>query len=364
MTRYYYIIPKVDFFLQGRGGAVSHVVGIFNGLADNGVAARVDGCLGVENYIPESGLISRYKRSSRQLWLDDLVNALSVMSYYSNKEGVILHFRKTWSLVLAITLRPFKYRRIKRRNKVVFEVNGLSLESRKDVFGRLLFKINAGVTAKILNMSDLVYVVSPSIRNELLSSGCRAKIAVIPNGSPKYIGEVLDVSGPPGVVFYGKFRAYNEFEVLREAFIKLREKWGDAKLYIIGFGPEQNNVDSIFSGVPGVSVHGEMDLIGVKSIISGHAGPVCGVVPVKNDLGSSYLSPIKLYDYFSVGVPAVVSNVVAVDQFLKDNMVVSEYSAGDSSSMVDAISEMLDRKKYSELQNEVRRESLLTGWSA
>ena len=363
MSNYYYIIPKADFFLQGRGGAVSHVVGAAEGLLDNEQNVFVDGCQGVEEYISNDRLVSRYSTRSRFRIIDDLLNALSVIAFYSKKEGVILHFRKTWSLLVAICLRPICFRSLRRNNKVIFEVNGLSFENRKDFSGKLFFYLSSSLTARVLSGSSLVYVVSESIRDALNKKGCES-VVVIPNGSPKYIGSVMSKDGDPGMIFYGKFRAYNEFHVLREAFHLICERMPRFKLYIVGFGPEEGEINRLFNDVSGVSVYGETSLEGISDLICQHAGPICGVVPVRDASGSDFLSPIKLFDYFSLGLPAIVSSSVRLDTYLEECTAVKTYSAGDAESLARTAMSLFDSTIFLSAQLSAKNASYATSWSS
>src|SRR5690606_12886919 len=138
---------------------------------------------------------------------------------------------------------------------IIFEVNGLSFENRRDFLGRCLFFLSSSLTARILNGSGLIYVVSESIREALNEKGCES-VVVIPNGSPKYTGSTMYMEGDPSMIFYGKFRAYNEFEVLKKAFYLIRENFPRFKLFVVGFGPEENEVRRLFGDSDGMFIYG------------------------------------------------------------------------------------------------------------
>ena len=318
-----YLLPSPDFFSDGQGGAVSHAIGVANGLASNGDHVWLFAESGVARYHNEfhENVEIVEVRCENKGFASEIRFVKQIVNRLLNKvrhEGcpVAVLMRKTfWSLPYIGVLQ----RSIGDDAVIVAEVNGLSYNMsspllEKTRLNRLLVLINK----RFLRLADTVYCVSASLQNELTNGVLKIAsnaVEVIPNGGPPPCHLPQGVEYIPGsstdsvrFVYFGKFQPYNNFEAVFDAFERHRSDGYSSELAFVGFGKEEEFIKRRASATNCCHVYGPMSLRSTirKGIITKNT---YGLIPLYNNIVAEYLSPIKLYDYFSAGCPVVYSDV-------------------------------------------------------
>lgn len=206
------------------------------------------------------------------------------------------------------------------------------------------FNVITNVTRQATEGSDLVLVTNELMKKILQTRFSTHKIAVSPNA-----GEVLHLNKSKSrrkrVVYIGNFERYTfvDFFLQSARFISTRAQNIEVQLY--GKGPEEKNLMKLAKklGLPQSIFRGFVSRNQLIEILS---ESMVGVVPSRK----RYATPMKLFDYLSVGLPVVT---------VKDmwwSKVIEEYKAGktsefDPESYAEAILELVnsqDIEAYSE----------------
>lgn len=316
---FHYFLSGSDFFSRGPGGQVSHAVGILNGISDNykdvcvysednvsKYSHRLKGTVKVETFGTGGGTLFSILMSIRFLFL---INKISK----SSNEHILIRKNVAWMIVWLITL-GFRLVNVD-HNKIYWEVNGLTFERFKHKkFGSILYSLGLAFNVLMLRNSAGIYVVNNYLRDSLIQglfSVDTSKVVSISNGGPDFsYSEVTnDVKSAIRFVFYGVFQSYNNFQLVIDAFNQLSESFPEASLYIVGYGKEKEHIKDLVSYSPNIHIlepkeHHELlscSIVNSKSV---------GLIPLKDDFGSRFLSPIKMFDYFSLGMPVIASSTL------------------------------------------------------
>ena len=361
-----YILPQKSFFSDGHGGRVSHAKGLIDGFVQNNCQLTVIAEAGINDYVKIEDEFFSIKEIPRSL--NEINFVKKSLSFISDEYDLILIRKNLLTLLYLVFSKNFWRSKIFSK-KIVWEINGLSFETKRHTFfGNLLFKFSLAIQQILLKKSNLIYVVSPILKKEL-SSGIfkieSSQILVIPNGSPKIPSKFIYDSSeiPYKFLFFGKLQPYNDYKILFEAFSLLREKYDNyAQLHIVGYGNEEKVIIDLIKNNPNTYFHGSMDIdkLAQSGILNNKS---IGVIPLKNVSGANLLSPIKLFDYYSLGLPVIISDIVNLPANLeKCNLLV--YSNNNLESLADCLEYYLlnvetlkSRKKY------FLHQSLVNSWT-
>lgn len=306
-----YFITKYNFFHGDRGGQISHAIGIIQGFKENSVNIKFYGP--INDYINNNrldyyGVFTFHFLIYKTFLTHDFTN--NYLLIRKNIENLIL-------LTLANFLPLFK------RKKILVELNGFTFERySNNYFGWWIHQFFVLVHKLILRRFGLIYVVSNKLKSDL-TQGVIAldldKVLVIPNGaSSKKSVPLIKQTSKTCFVFYGVFQKYNNYEILVASFSLLQKEYkGKCELHIIGFGIEKNYVQKLIKNVEGVFLHDPCSIheLARKPLLSNKC---IGLIPLRANVTVKYLSPVKLFDYISLGFPVLIS-----DQFEDDNFIPS-----------------------------------------
>lgn len=113
---------------------------------------------------------------------------------------------------------------------------------------------------------------------------------------------------PFTVGFVGTLKPWHGTDVLVEAHALLREKVPDARLLLVGDGPE---ADALWRQAVGLGIEASLEMTGAVAparVASLLQRMDVGVAPYPAD-GDGYFSPLKVYEYMAAGLPVVASAV-------------------------------------------------------
>ena len=196
----------------------------------------------------------------------------------------------------------------------VLEVNAPLIEEQTRF--RTLYDKEAARLAslRVFAAADIIVAVSNEVADYLdRHPQARGKIHVIPNGVNAERFEPVPAlrerkEGPFTVGFVGTLKPWHGVDVLIEAFHRLRHRVGDARLLIVGDGPEHGRLQAQCDALgisPQVEFTGSVDPADVPLQL---ARMDVGVAPYPR-LSAFYFSPLKAVEYLASGMPVIASDI-------------------------------------------------------
>lgn len=229
------------------------------------------------------------------------------------------------------------------KSKLVFEVNGISLDERKLMGGQpttggkgpgsIQIKFLGYLSNIVSRKADAVIAVTQGIKDHLIDYGVNEnRIRVIENGANielfkpikddnalKGIKNRLHINDNESVVmFVGNLAPWQGIEYLLHAVPLIVEENPKTKFLIVGDGIMKNKLESltkelnikrsvIFTGsIPYESVPEYMNL-----------SDICVAPFIRTRNESIGLSPLKIYEYLACGKPVVASDIRGVGTLLE-----------------------------------------------
>jgi glycosyltransferase involved in cell wall biosynthesis len=214
---------------------------------------------------------------------------------------------------------------------------------------RLLTPVAQVIEHFILGNCDRIFTVSNEMKKALVGIGASSdRIFVIPDGvDPTMFNPEIDSSAirrkyrlndSATIIFHGDVKPIDGVDVLINAFALVLKRLPSAKLLIVGGGrkyfrevvqlAKKLGVDGsiIFTGwVPHRTVPGYIALADV------------GVMPLRSTLETNCYLSFKLFEYWAMGKPVVVSRVKAISKIVKDGVNGVLVEPGDVKDLAEAL---------------------------
>lgn len=367
MKKINYVLPDGNFFDQ-LSGRVSHAKGIIDGLADNDIEVNVFSEARAEQYIEHSEKVKLHSEEGgddlplykRLIFTRDLI-----------KKGLAFPtrpvlIRKTiFSLFYFLIVGVFN----KNAKRLYWEVNGLSGEGYKGrAFYHLIYLTILLLHKVVLRKSGGVYVVNQQLKDSLCAGFyalSKDHVCVITNGGPKPQKNVAtdDENKNINFIFFGVLQKYNDFELLINSFKNFtRNKGGQYSLFIIGNGVKKQIIKNLCDDVKNIHVLDPMsydELSESEFSING-----VGLIPLVDNFTSSILSPIKLFDYMSLGMPVIASDAVNFNGYEIDEKCIFKYKAGDNVSLISCFEQLVAQNgNLKNLREAARRNAHENSWT-
>ena len=168
--------------------------------------------------------------------------------------------------------------------------------------------------------------------------------ALIAHGNPEQKFELLMNAPDPAVffrrpkdrgksnyfklVYHGTISKRHGLELAIRAAAIARNEIANLKLSIIGDGDDLERLVSLVDNLKlerlvefrkGVSVNELPALLEDADL---------GIIPLKKDIFTQYMLPVKLMEYVALGIPVIVTRTRTIEQYFDDDMV--EYISGES----------------------------------
>ena len=176
--------------------------------------------------------------------------------------------------------------------------------------------------------ADLILVVSEDVKYAVMDLGipesrilitpCTVSQKMFDRAKISEVRETLELTNNFVIGWVGSFRKFHSLDLLVEAFSDVSTTMPEAKLLLVGDGPErlrlQEKVKSyglkdrvIFSGnVPHNEIHSYISSFDLA------------VLPSQSNEGFHY-SPLKLREFFAAGVPVIASAVGDVETVVRES---------------------------------------------
>lgn len=224
----------------------------------------------------------------------------------------------------------------------ILEVNAPLVEEQRRF--RHLYDVAAAqaATAKAFRAADLIVAVSQGVADYL--SGfpeARGKVHVVANGvNTARFAEVAARPQPQShaytVGFVGTLKPWHGVEMLVEAFAKLLARVPDARLLIVGDGPQRESLAQLCATL---GVEGQTEFTGsvAPGSMPAQLGRMhVGVAPYP-PTDEFYFSPLKVYEYLAAGLPVVASDIGQIGDIVGDDAGLL-CPPGDVDALSDALS--------------------------
>lgn len=363
------------FRVRGTGAEGVHIAGIVNGFRSFGHEVRLVSPTNADPTVSNAANISSPKGSG------SFINrACSKILHYladSLPQAMFELMELSYNLVAIIRLaykilqkRPdFIFERyaffnfsgalVSRLIKVPFVVEVNELSGYERVRGQCFTSLARTIERYIFKRASLIVVVSDFLKTAIEEMiGDSSKIITIPNGVPKYWLEIeqnknkadrvinqYGLQGKSAVCFVGGLVHWHNFDLLLDAFASLQKDIPEAVLMIVGDGPMKQyivtkaqelgirNNSLIFTGNV---LHSEIPLY--LSIAS------AAIIPETNE----YRSPIKLFEYMSMGIPVVAPKMPSIEVVVTHGIDGLIFKPGDRAECRQMLHSILSDKNYAE----------------
>lgn len=188
-----------------------------------------------------------------------------------------------------------------------------------------------------MRAAGLVAAVSAPVAEHARAMGAR-NVRVVPNAvDPARFPKPAPSAGRPFTVgFLGSMKPWHGLPVLVDAFALLRAKVPDARLLIIGDGPERVSVEAR------LAAQGLSDAVEVTGLLPAAAVPSAlaridvGTAPYLAS-NSFYFSPLKIYEYFAAARPVVASATGHLGDIVSEGRTGHLVAPDDPTALSDAL---------------------------
>lgn len=167
------------------------------------------------------------------------------------------------------------------------------------------------VANRVFAAATALIAVSEVVKTYLMNYVDNSKVHVIPNGvNPTRFAAFRPATQPKTLTvgFVGSLKPWHGLPILTAAFAQLRQRVPEAKLLIVGDGPERENLEAELAA-HGLDSHtqftGAVNPDAVPKLLA-RMDVAVAPYPAQSDF---YFSPLKVYEYMAAGLPVVASRI-------------------------------------------------------
>jgi glycosyltransferase involved in cell wall biosynthesis len=247
----------------------------------------------------------------------------------------------------------------------LLEVNAPLIEEQAE--HRILVDRRAAeaVARRVFQAAAALIAVSDEVADYLREyAGTHDRIHVVPNGvnpdrfSLKFQPPKPHDAGTFTVGFVGSLKRWHGLTILVEAFALVHQRCPEARLLVVGDGPERQRLVEDLSrrGLSGVThLTGALAPSEVPRLL---ACIDAAVAPYPR-LSRFYFSPLKVYEYMMAGLPVVASRLGQLEGLIQDGINGLLCPAGDAVALAAALGELRSDPALRRRLGEAARASVL-----
>jgi glycosyltransferase involved in cell wall biosynthesis len=195
------------------------------------------------------------------------------------------------------------------------------------------------VARRVFSAATALIAVSEAVKSYLMDYVDESKIHVIPNGvNPRRFSNLASVSHSDDftVGFVGSLKPWHGLPILTDAFSLLHQRVPQAKLLIVGDGPERENLEAELAA-RGLNTHTQFTgAVNPEQIPSLLAAMTVAVAPYAAQ-SDFYFSPLKVYEYMAAGLPVVVSQIGQLTDLIEHGVNGMLCPPGDAIALADTL---------------------------
>ncbi|AWW29057.1 glycosyltransferase WbuB [Echinicola strongylocentroti] len=337
--------PRVSTQLKAdAGGARAHILGVINGFRSLNwdVSEFIVG-----NRIMKSGHKTDFQKSLSKSYFKRLAADLIRITYgaYNNRISYKMHHQVdcVYERLGAFQLMGMKFRKngvpwILETNSVLYE------EAKNDRKSIILSGICKKMEAKAYHSCDYLVCVTDELKTMVLEHFDidPGKILVVPNGvdtdrfDPESVSPIREHDDFT-VGFVGSMIAWCGVDVLIRAVDILKEEI-PIKVTVVGDGLKKNEWENDCANAglgDTITFVGRKPWNQIPSYIGGF--DVCYSGQVATHSGKMYHSPLKIYEYLSMGKPVLAARFQDASKMIQDQQNGFCFKSGDVNDLVEKI---------------------------
>jgi len=242
--------------------------------------------------------------------------------------------------------------RSKRLCPCILDMHGILYEEKK-LRGKLLTKADDAywynVQNDTLNACDHVFVVSEAMGRYLKTSVPNLSYNVIPNGADIKTNVSAKYTFPLSIAYAGIFEYWERVS----EFVKMAKLCSDNlphKFMLIGDGRLKND---ILRDVDKNILY--LGYLPREVTFSKLSASQVGVVPSSMDITRQVASPIKMFDYMSIGLPVLTYNIGEWSEIVKENGCGVVVEKNTSQALVTSLKTFSDIHMWQEMSMNCKR---------
>jgi glycosyltransferase involved in cell wall biosynthesis len=253
----------------------------------------------------------------------------------------------------------------------VLEVNAPLIEEQSQ-YRQLVDRESAErATRRVFESASLLVAVSEEVAEYLRRyPESEGRIEIVPNGvdahrfAPR--AEVVSSRGDGFTIgFVGSLKPWHGLSDLIAAFAALSQEARNARLLIVGDGPERSWLEETIAAAEfrdSVRLTGAVPHREVPALL---AAIDVAVAPYPK-LTNFYFSPLKVFEYMAAGLPVVASRTGQVAKLIEDGVTGLLYEPGDVRALSGALDRLRQQPEFRKALGRAARESILKGhtWDA
>jgi len=238
------------------------------------------------------------------------------------------------------------------------------------VMARLIVEVEKIVARR----ANKVIAVTDRMRSVLISMGVEAsRTIVIPDGTDEkmfrpgidgsQIRSQYELGNSPVLIFHGDIKYSDGFDILLPAFREALEKIPSAKLLVVGGGPEVPRLSQLVQEWKMSSAVIFTGWVPHSQVPEYIAAADIGVMPLRSTLQTNCYLSFKLFEYWSMGKPVVVSGVDSISIVARNNESAVVVRPDDVRSLSDALTKALEDPKSLKYMGENGRKLVETTYN-
>lgn len=221
------------------------------------------------------------------------------------------------------------------------------------------------IARHVFQKSSVIAAVSEEVASYVRDlSGRDRGIIVVPNGiSPARFAEERSSSLNDGmtVVFLGTLKPWHGLTLLIEVFARFHALHPEARLLIIGDGPERSALEAQLAERGLCEVAELTGAVNPDEVPALLARSDVAVAPYPDD-GDTYFSPLKVVEYMAAGLPVVATAVGQIER-LVEHEVTGILCRANSGDFVRALERLWDDPEHRRALGKAAREKALADYT-